>query len=26
VIGVVSYRYVVSYLLPDVIYMADDIC
>src|SRR5208337_980732 len=26
VIGVVSYRYVVSYLLPEVIYMADDIC
>ncbi len=25
VIGVVSYRYVVSYLLPEVIYMADDI-
>jgi signal-transduction protein with cAMP-binding, CBS, and nucleotidyltransferase domain len=25
-IGVVSYRYVVSCLLPEVIYMADDIC
>ncbi len=25
-IGVVSYRYVVSCLLPDVIFMADDIC
>jgi signal-transduction protein with cAMP-binding, CBS, and nucleotidyltransferase domain len=25
VIGVVSYRYVVSYLLPEVIYMAEDI-
>lgn len=25
-IGVVSYRYVVSRLLPDVIFMADDIC
>lgn len=25
VIGVVSYRYVVSYLLPEVIYMADDV-
>lgn len=25
-IGVVSYRYVVSKILPDVIYMADDIC
>jgi signal-transduction protein with cAMP-binding, CBS, and nucleotidyltransferase domain len=26
VIGVVSYRYVVSNLLPEIIYMADDIC
>jgi len=26
VIGVVSYRYVVSHLLPELIYMADDIC
>jgi signal-transduction protein with cAMP-binding, CBS, and nucleotidyltransferase domain len=26
VIGVVSYRHVVSSLLPEVIYMADDIC
>jgi CBS domain-containing protein len=25
-LGVVSYRYVVSCLLPEVIYMADDIC
>ena len=25
-IGLVSYRYVVSCLLPDVIFMADDIC
>jgi signal-transduction protein with cAMP-binding, CBS, and nucleotidyltransferase domain len=24
--GVISYRYVVSFLLPDVIFMADDIC
>jgi signal-transduction protein with cAMP-binding, CBS, and nucleotidyltransferase domain len=26
VTGVVSYRYVVSHLLPEIIYMADDIC
>jgi signal-transduction protein with cAMP-binding, CBS, and nucleotidyltransferase domain len=26
VIGVVSYRYVVSHLLHEVLYMADDIC
>jgi signal-transduction protein with cAMP-binding, CBS, and nucleotidyltransferase domain len=26
VLGVVSYRYVVSHLLPELIYMADDIC
>ena len=25
-IGVVSYRFVVAYLLPDVIFMTDDIC
>lgn len=26
VAGVVSYRYIISRLLPDVIFMADDIC
>ncbi|HET6516447.1 MAG TPA: CBS domain-containing protein [Thermodesulfovibrionales bacterium] len=26
IVGVVSYRHIVSHLLPDIIYMADDIC